>query len=77
MNKNITDVIIHTKEPLTTHQFDEVSKNVTMKYGVISLSRNANTPQCLMLIYHSGKTRARNILNVVTNTGVKASLVGI
>jgi hypothetical protein len=77
MNKNITDVIIHTKESLSTHQFDEVSKNVYMQRGVISLSRNANTPQCLMLIYNSGKTQARNILNVVTNTGVKASLVGI
>lgn len=77
MNKNITDVIIHTKESLTTYQFDEVSKNVYLQQGVISLSRNDDTPQCLMLIYNSGKTQARKILNIVIDAGVKASLVGI
>ena len=77
MNKNITDVIIHTKESLTTYQFDEVSKNVYLQLGVISLSRNDNTTQCLMLVYNSVKTQASKILNIVIDAGVKSSLVGI
>ena len=75
--KNITDVIIHTKNILTTHQFDELSQNVYMNEGVISLSRNAKTPQCLMLVYNSAKTHAKEILDIVNNAGVNASLVGI
>ena len=77
MDKHITDVIIHTKDVLTNHQFDEVSRNVYMNEGIVSFSRNARTPQCLMVIYNAGKTKAGNILNTVKNMGVKASLVGI
>lgn len=77
MNKQITDVIIHTRDSLTKHQFDEVSRNVYMNEGIVSFSRNSNTPQCLMVVYNAGKTRASNILNTVKNMGVNASLVGI
>ena len=77
MDKHITDVIIHTKDVLTSYQFDEVSRNVYLNEGIVSFSRNARTPQCLMVIYNAGKTQAGNILNTVKNMGVKASLVGI
>jgi hypothetical protein len=74
---NITDVIILTKNTLTVHQFDELSRNVQMNEGVISRSRNIKTPQCLMLVYNSARTHAKGILDIVNDTGVKASLVGI
>lgn len=77
MNKQITDVIIHTRDSLTNHQFDEVSRTVYMNEGIVSFSRNSKTPQCLMVVYNAGKTQASNILNTVKNMGVNASLVGI
>ena len=77
MNKQITDVIIHTRDSLTNHQFDEVSRNVYMNEGIVSFSRNSKTPQCLMVVYNAGITRASNILSTVKNMGVNASLVGI
>ena len=77
MNKHITDVIIHTRDALTSHQFDEVSRNVYMNEGIVSFNRNTKTPQCLMVVYNAGKTQAGNILKTVQNIGVKASLVGI
>lgn len=77
MNKTITDVIIHTSDSLTGYQFDELSKNVYMNEGIVSFSRNAKTPQCLMVVYNSGKTKASSILDTVRNLGIKASLVGI
>jgi hypothetical protein len=77
MNNSITDVIIHTRDSLTGYQFNEVSKNVYLNEGIISFSRNTKTPQCLMVVYNSGKTKASSILDTVRNLGIKASLVGI
>ena len=77
MEKHITDVIIHTSKHLNDAQFTELAKVVHKNEGVISLSRNANAPQCLMLVYNAGVNQARNILKSVTGTGVKAQLVGI
>lgn len=77
MNEKITDVIIHTRDTLTGYQFDEVSRNVYLNEGIVSFNRNANTPQCLMVVYNAGKTRASSILQTVRNLGVNASLVGI
>jgi len=77
MNKEITDVIIHTRDKLTGYQFEELSRNVYLNDGVVSFNRNAKTPQCLMVVYNAGKTRATSILETVRNLGVKASLVGI
>ena len=77
MNKAITDVIIHTQGSLSDQQFNEVCKTVYRNKGIISCNRNAGTPHCLMVVYNAGITRARNILDSVTNMGVKASLVGI
>jgi hypothetical protein len=77
MNKNITDVIIHTKDTLTGYQFDEVSRNVYMNEGIVSFNRNAKTPQCFMVVYNAGKTKASSILDTVRNLGINASLVGI
>ena len=77
MNKHITDVIIHTKDVLTGQQFDEVSRNIYLNEGIVSFSRNPKTPQCLMVVYNAGKTRAGSILKTVRNVGVRASLVGI
>ena len=77
MNKSITDVIIHTSDSLTSYQFEELSKNVYLNEGIVSFSRNAKTPQCLMVVYNAGKTQASSILNTVRNLGIKASLVGI
>ena len=77
MNKHITDVIIHTHDSLTNHQFYEVSRNGYMNEGIVSFSRNTKTPQCLMVVYNAVKTQASNILNTVKNMGVNASLVGI
>lgn len=77
MNKQITDVIIHTSETLSGYQFDEVSKNVYLNEGIVSFSRNAKTPQCLMVVYNAGKTKASSILATVRKLGINASLVGI
>ena len=77
MEKHITDVIIHTSNYLDDQQFTELAEVVHKNDGVISLSRNANAPQCLMLVYNAGKNQARNILRSVTGAGIKAYLVGI
>ena len=77
MSNTTIDVMIYTTNTLSTNQFEQLSKSVYDKEGVISLSRNIKTPQCLMLIYNASKIKARNILNTITNMGVKASLVGI
>jgi len=77
MNQKITDVIIHTRDNLSGHQFDEVSRKVYLNEGIVSCSRNAKTPQCLMVVYNAGKTRASTILQTVRNLGVSASLVDI
>ena len=77
MEKHITDVIIHTSQHLDDQQFTELAEVVHKNEGVISLSRNANAHQCLMLVYNAGKNQARNILRSVTGAGVKAQLVGI
>ena len=77
MEQHITDVIIHTSKHLNDQQFTELARVIHKNEGVISLSRNANAPQCLMLVYNAGKNRARNILKSVTGAGVKAQLIGI
>ena len=77
MNKQITDVIIHTRDNLTGYQFDEVSRNVYLNDGIVSFNRNAKTPQCLMVVYNAGKTKASSILDTVRKLGINASLVGI
>ncbi len=77
MSKTITDVIIHTRDSLSGYQFDQVSKNVYLNEGIISFSRNAQTPQCLMVVYNAGKTKASSILDTIRNLGINASLVGI
>ena len=77
MSNTTIDVMIYTKNILSTNQFERLSKSIYDNEGVISLSRNIQTPQCLMLVYNASKIKARNILNAITNTGVKASLVGM
>ena len=75
--KKITDVIIHTRDELTGYQFDEVSRNVYLNDGIVSFSRNTKTPQCLMVVYNAGRTKATSILDTVRSLGINASLVGI
>jgi hypothetical protein len=77
MNSTITDVIIHTKEQLSEHQFAEVSSQVHKTEGIVSLSRNVHTPRFLMVVYNASSTRANSILETVTSLGYDASLVGI
>ena len=77
MNEKITDVIIHTSDTLTGHQFNELARNVYLGEGIVSFNRNAKTPRCLMVVYNAGKTRASSILKTIRNLGVNASLVGI
>ena len=77
MNSKITDVIIHTKDQLSEQQFAEVSDQVYKTEGIVSLSRNVDTPKFLMVVYNAGRTRANSILKSVNGLGYDASLVGI
>ncbi len=77
MNSKITDVIIHTREQLSDHQFAEVIEHVYKTEGIVSLSRNVHTPQFLMVVYNASRTRANSILTTVKGLGYNASLVGI
>ena len=67
MNRNATDVIIHTCKPLSRSQFE----------GVISFDRSRTRPNFILVAYNTGQTCALAILNKMTRLGLNASLVGI
>jgi len=77
MNKHSTDVIIHTRIPLSKSQFDEVANQVKAIDGVIKFEQNSYSPRIIMVAYNTGKTKAISILNKITRLGFNASLVGI
>ena len=72
-----TDVIIHTKTPLSEAQFAEVARQVRNIDGVVEFSQNKARPNFIMVAYNAGQTRAIAILNKVTRLGFNASLIGI
>lgn len=77
MSTKITDVIIHTKETLSSDLFNAVAEHVRNDKGVVSFGRNRNRPNFLMVAYNAGQTRSIDILKKVTGFGIQASLVGI
>jgi hypothetical protein len=77
MNHTTTDVIIHTRNPLSEPQFEEVANQVTRIEGVLSFYRSRTRPNFIMVVYNAGQTRAIAILNKLTRLGFNASLVGI
>lgn len=77
MNHTATDVIIHTRNPLSQAQFEEVANQVKRIKGVIKFDQNQTRPRFIMVVYNAGQTRALAILNKMTRLGFNASLVGI
>lgn len=77
MNHTATDVIIHTHNPLSQTQFEEVANQVKRIEGVIRFDRSPAQPSLIMVVYNAGQTRALTILNKLTRLGFNASLVGI
>ena len=77
MNQTATDVIIHTRHPLSPSQFEEVANQVKRIEGVIRFDRSQTRPNFIMVVYNAGQTRALAILNKLTRLGFNASLVGI
>ena len=77
MNHTATDVIIHTRNPLSQMQFEEVANQVKCIKGVIKFDQNQTRPHFIMVVYNAGQTRALAILNKMTRLGFNASLVGI
>jgi hypothetical protein len=77
MNHTPTDVIIHTHNPLSQAQFEEVANQVKRVEGIIRFDRSPTQPSLIMVVYNAGQTRALTILNKLTRLGFNASLVGI
>ena len=77
MNDKPTDVLIHTRNPLSEQQFDAVAEQVKAIDGVLQFRRSSGQPNLIMVVYHAGRTRALSILNKLTRLGFEASLVGI
>jgi hypothetical protein len=77
MNTKITDVIIHVDEPLNSSQFEEIADAVRSDRGAISVGRNSERPNFLMVAYNANQTRSSSILEKITGLGLHASLVGI
>ena len=77
MSQTATDVIIHTRNPLSQDQFEEVADQVKRIEGVITFDRSQARPNLIMVVYNAGQTRALAILNKMTRLGFNASLVGI
>ena len=77
MNHTATDVIIHTRNPPSQMQFEEVANQVKRIKGVIKFDRNQTRPHFIMVVYNAGQTRALAILNKLIRLGFNASLVGI
>jgi hypothetical protein len=77
MNHTATDVIIHTQNPLSPTQFEEVANQVKRIEGVIKFDRSQTQPKLIMVAYNAGQVRALTILNKLTRLGFNASLVGI
>ncbi|MDH5370437.1 MAG: hypothetical protein OEW99_10455 [Gammaproteobacteria bacterium] len=74
---NITDIIIHIDENLNDQKITEVSNQLSHNKGVVSVGRNPRTPKFLMVVYNTGRTQSKKILNAVTDLGYRASLVGM
>jgi len=77
MNDQITDVIIHTGEPLDEQRFAQLTRQVYLQDGVVSLRRNLHAPRLLMVVYNAARIPARRILDTVTGLGIPAALVGM
>ncbi len=77
MSHTVTDVIIHTRNPLSQSQFEVVASQVKHIEGLISFDRSRARPNFILVAYNAGQTRALAILNKVTRLGFNASLVGI
>ena len=77
MQNRTTDVVIHTRSPLSDAQFSEVSRQVRAIDGVVRFDRNPARPNFILVAYQAGQIRALTILNKLTRLGFNASLVGI
>jgi hypothetical protein len=77
MNHTATDVIIHTRNPISQAQFEAIAAEVKQIEGVINFDQSPTRPKFITVVYNAGQTRALTILNKLTRLGFDASLVGI
>ena len=77
MRNTTTDVMIHTRNPISPTQFEVVARQVKQIEGVIRFDRSPARPGFIQVVYNAGQTRALAILNKLTRLGFNASLVGI
>ena len=72
-----TDAMIATRGVLSDAQFDQVARQVRNIEGVEQITRSQRIPRVIWVSYHSGKIRARVIINRFAQSGFNASLVGM
>ena len=71
------DAMIATRGALSDAQFAQVAQQVRTIEGVKQITRSQRIPRVIWVSYHTGKTRALAILNQLTQSGFKASLIGM
>ena len=72
-----TEAMIATRGVLSEAQFAQIARQVRNIEGVKDISRSQRIPRVIWVSYHTGKTRALSILNQLTRSGFKASLIGM
>jgi len=72
-----TDAMIATRGVLSDAQFDQVARQVRNIEGIKQITRSQRIPRVIWVSYHTGKIRARAIINQLAQSGFNASLVGM
>ncbi len=72
----MNDLMIHINKTLDFCQFNELAEDIRSMKGVFSICRDENEPRFISVGYSPIGATSIDILNIVADYGVKASLVG-
>ncbi|TNF98568.1 MAG: ATP-binding protein [Gammaproteobacteria bacterium] len=77
MNTNLTDVLLHIDEDLSTEQRETIEESLRALDGVVSVHNSDKTPHLTIVEYDTAVMDSQKILKRVTNQGAHAELVGL
>ena len=77
MNTTLSEVVVHTNEPVDQALFDDLEQGIRQDRGVVSVGHQANQNHLMMVIYDSEVARASSILHNFRERGLHAQLIGM